>query len=111
MSYFNEFSRIQIAREPAQATLRNSIGHITESMPRRHTPRKINGATEDGRSIPAARPHAAIAPAYLVIERMLARVVEPTLSIPPAQRSFANGLAGPDSSLRSITSAAPRFFR
>src|SRR5882762_1049129 len=111
MSYFNEFSRIQIAREPAQATLRNSIGHITESMPRRHTPRKINGATEDGRSIPAARPQAATAPPYLVIESRLASVVDPTLSMPPAQRSFASGLAGADSSLRSITSLAPRPFR
>src|SRR3977135_4736934 len=90
-----------------QATLRNSIGHITESMRRRHTPRKINGATEDGRSIPAARPHAAIAPAYLVIERMLARVVEPTLSIPPAQRSFANGLARPHSPPPAAPLAAP----
>ena len=48
-------------------------------------------------------PHAAIAPPYSVIERMLASVVEPTLSIPPAHRSFASGLAGPDSSARSIT--------
>ena len=72
-----------------------AIGHITESMPRRHTPRKINGATEDGRSMPAARPQAAMAPPYFVIESRLASVVEPTLSTPPAQRSFASGLAGP----------------
>src|SRR5258705_11342016 len=94
-----------------QATLRNSIGHITESMPKRHTLRKINGATEDGRSIPAARPHAAMAPRDFGIERMLASVDDPTLSTPPAQRSFANGLAGPHSSPPLITSAAPRTFR
>ncbi len=61
--------------------------------------------------MPAASPHAATAPAYFVIDRMLASVVEPTLSIPPAQRSLASGLAGPDSSLRSITSVAPRPLR
>ena len=52
-----------------------------------------------------------MAPPYLVIERRLASVVEPTLSTPPAQRSLASGLAGAESSLRSITSAAPRLFR
>src|SRR6202007_3354966 len=93
-----------------QAASRAAKGHITESMPRRHTPRKINGATEDGRSMPAARPQAAMAPPYFVIESRLASVVEPTLSTPPAQRSLANGLEGPDSSLRSITSAAPSAF-
>src|SRR5438876_5863 len=34
--------------------------------------------------------------AYLVIDSRLASVVEPTLSMPPAQRSLASGLAGPD---------------
>src|ERR1700689_3925413 len=76
-------------------------------MPNRHTPLKINGATEDGRSMPAARPQAATAPRYLVIERTLASVVEPTLSIPPAQRSLASGFAGPESWGRSLTSAPP----
>ena len=45
--------------------------------------------------MPAARPQAAMAPPYFVIESRLASVVEPTLSMPPAQRSFASGLAGP----------------
>ena len=44
--------------------------------------------------MPAASPQAAIAPRYLVIDRRLASVVEPTLSTPPAQRSLASGLAG-----------------
>ena len=57
--------------------------------------------------MPAARPQAAMAPAYFVIDRTLASVVEPTLSTPPAQRSFESGFAVPDNSLRSITSAAP----
>ena len=61
--------------------------------------------------MPAARPQAAIAPPYLVIESRFASVVEPTLSTPPAQRSLAMGLAAPDNSLRSITSAAPISFR
>src|SRR4029077_10886541 len=107
----DSFARSRSLARRLQATLRRSIGHITESMPRRHTPRKINGATEDGRSIPAARPQAPTAPPYFVIESRLASVVDPTLSMPPAQRSFAGGLAGPESSLRSITSLAPRPFK
>ena len=95
----------------AHAAFRCSIGHITDSMPRRQTPRKMNGATDDGRSIPAASPQAATAPPYLVIDRTFESVVDPTLSIPPAHRSFASGLAGPDNSLRSITSAAPMSLR
>ena len=42
--------------------------------------------------MPAARPQAAMAPRYFVIERILASVVEPTLSMPPAQRSLASDL-------------------
>src|SRR6201999_3376339 len=95
----------------SQAALRGKMGHITESMPRRHAPRKMNGATEAGRSMPAASPPAAMAPPYFFIDNRWASVVDPTLSTPPAQRSLASGLAGPLSSLRSITSAAPRLFR
>ena len=96
MSDFSKFCPVQIAGQAAPGELALLSGHITESMPRRHTPRKINGATEDGRSMPAARPQAAMAPPYLVIESRFASVVEPTLSMPPAQRSFASGFAGPD---------------
>ena len=53
---------VHLRKESDKAALRWSIGDITESMPRRHTPRKMKGATEEGRSMPAARPQAAIAP-------------------------------------------------
>src|SRR5437660_1333068 len=92
----DSFVRSRSDARRCQAAFRGSIGHITESMPRRHTPRKINGATEDGRSIPAARPQAAIAPPYFVIDSRLASVVEPTLSTPPAQMGLAHAPAGAD---------------
>ena len=61
-------------------------------MPKSDTPRKMNGATLPGRSMPPASPQAATAPPYLVIDSRLASVVEPTESMPPAQRSLASGL-------------------
>src|SRR6266851_4385572 len=64
------------------ASRRNFCGHITESMPIRVTPRRMNGATLPGRSMPPASPQAATAPPYRVMDRTLARVVEPTASMP-----------------------------
>ena len=61
--------------------------------------------------MPPARPQAAMAPPYFVIDSTLASVVEPTVSTPAAQRSLASGRTGPESSLRSRISAAPRPFR
>src|SRR5215207_3763962 len=94
-----------------QASSRSGFGAITESIPRSDTPRRMNGATEVGRSMPPASPQAAIAPRYFVIERRFASVVEPTASMPAAQRSLASGFAAPESSLRSTISAAPRSLR
>src|SRR6266436_3678639 len=45
-----------------QASRRRSSGHITESTPTSDTPRRMNGATVAGRSIPPASPQAATAP-------------------------------------------------
>jgi hypothetical protein len=94
-----------------QASCRRSRGHITESMPISDTPRRMNGATEAGKSIPPASPQAATAPPWRVIDSTLASVVEPTESMPPAHRSWPSGLAAPASSLRSMISPAPRPLR
>src|ERR1051325_10526288 len=64
---------------------------MTESMPKSDPPHKMNGATLPGRSMPPARPQAAMAPPYFVIDNALASVAEPTESMPPAQRSLASG--------------------
>src|SRR5215510_3763301 len=69
------------------ATRRLSSGHITESMPMSDTPRRMNGATVAGRSIPPASPQAATAPPYRGIDSTLASVVDPTVSMPPTHRS------------------------
>ena len=90
-----------------QASVRSFGEHCTESMPNRETPLKMKGATLPGRSIPAARPQAATTPPYLVMERTLASVAEPTESTAAAQRSLASGLGGPLSSARSMISFAP----
>src|SRR6266567_7049297 len=73
--------------------------------------RRMNGATEPGRSMPPANPHAATAPPYRVMESTLASVVEPTLSMPPAQRSLPSDLGVPASSARSMIYAAPSPWR
>src|SRR6202040_1225674 len=57
-------------------------------MPSNEMPRKMNGATDAGRSKPCARPQAAMAPPYFVIDRRLASACEPAQSTPPAQRPF-----------------------
>jgi len=44
------------------AVRRSSIGAMTDSTPTRRTPRRMNGATDDGRSIPPALPHATTVP-------------------------------------------------
>ncbi len=61
--------------------------------------------------MPPARPQAATAPRYLVVAQALASVWLPTVSTTPAQRSLPIGLPGADSSLRSMTSAAPNAFK
>ena len=63
-------------------------------MPKSDTPRKMNGATVVGKSMPPASPQAAIAPSDFIIESALASVLEPTESMPPAQRSLASGRTG-----------------
>src|ERR1700712_5567410 len=92
----------------AQAARRFERRVVTLLMPSSETPRRMKGATEAGRSMPCARPQAAIAPSARVIARRLARVAEPTASIPAAQRSLARGRGVPDRSARSMISAAPR---
>ena len=107
--HLRELSPIEVSLQALDhAACRSATGRMTESMPRSETPRRINGATEVGKSMPPASPQAATAPPYRVIDSTLASVVEPTVSMPPAKRSFANGLAGPASSLRSMMSAAPK---
>ncbi len=76
------------------ASIRSSRGHITESMPSRLTPRSRNGITVAGRSLPPARPQAATLARYLSWVRIVAKVVPPTASIAPAQRSLSSGRAG-----------------
>src|SRR5215207_1607227 len=44
------------------ASRRRGCGHMTESMPMSDTARRMNGATDPGRSMPPARPQAATAP-------------------------------------------------
>ena len=80
-------------------------------MPASVTPRKMKGATLDGKSMPWARPQAVTTPPYFVLAQALARVWLPTVSTTPAQRSLASGLPGADNSARSITSAAPSWRR
>ena len=46
----------------AKPSCRSAIGRMTESMPSSDTPRKINGATDVGKSMPPASPQAATAP-------------------------------------------------
>jgi hypothetical protein len=50
---------------------------MTEPMPRSEAPRRINGATEVGKSMPPASPQAATSAPERVIESTLASVVEP----------------------------------
>jgi hypothetical protein len=81
---------------------------MTESMPRSEAPRRINGATEVGKSMPPASPQAATVPPQRVIESTLASVVERTASMPPTKRPFPSGFVG---ALRSMISVAPKLFR
>src|SRR5690625_1724569 len=46
------------------ALIRSSRGHCTLSIPISDTPRRMNGATLAGKSIPCARPHAVTTPRY-----------------------------------------------
>ncbi len=93
------------------ACTRRGLGMWTESIPKSDTPRRMNGATLVGRSIPPASPHAATAPWYDVAAITFASVLEPTLSTPPAHLSFASGRGSPESSARGMISVAPSPFR
>src|SRR5262245_65038408 len=57
-----KLSPIEVARQPLprRSPIRNRT--MTESMPRSEAPRRINGATEVGKSMPPASPQAATAP-------------------------------------------------
>jgi len=105
------FPRSRSLSNPCHAIRRSAVGRMTESMPRSETPRRINGATEVGKSMPPASPQAATAPPQRVIETTLASVVEPTASMPPAQRPFPSGFAGPASSLRSMDPGRAQAFQ
>ena len=91
-------------RGPAAARPRSArrSGHITESMPSRLTPRSRNGITVAGRSLPPASPQAATLARYLSCVRIVAKVVPPTASIAPAQRSLSSGRAGSAASARAV---------
>ena len=78
----------------AQASSRSAFGSVTELMPSSDTPRRMKGATEVGRSMPAALPQAATAPPAFVMAMTLARMVEPTVSTAPAQRSLSRSFGG-----------------
>ena len=71
----------------------------------------MNGATDPGRSMPPASPHAATAPPERVIDSTLASVVEPTESTAAAQRSLASGFGAPLNVARSMISSAPSSVR
>ena len=83
-------------------------GHITESIPKRLTPRNRIGITVAGSSLPPASPQAATLAWYFSWVRIVPKVVPPTASTAPAQRSASSGRDGFDASVvRSISSAAP----
>ena len=71
-------------RRAVPGRVRAGTGAITESTPSRLTPRRMCGRTVVGRSLPAARPHAATAPRYLVCLRTVASGAAPTVSTAPA---------------------------
>src|SRR3984893_19533445 len=94
------------------ASSRRDEGHMTESIPRRFTPRSRNGMTVCSSLLPPASPTAATDPAYLVCARTRASVLPPTESMHPAQRSVSKGrLDGSTHAERSTTAVAPRFFK
>src|SRR5262245_35805623 len=51
-----KLSPIEVARQPLSRHCRSAIGRTTEPMPRSEAPRRINGATEVGKSMPPASP-------------------------------------------------------
>ncbi|MNV92679.1 hypothetical protein D3C71_1872990 [compost metagenome] len=91
--------------------MRSAFGRLTLSMPSKATPRRMNGATDAGKSMPWASPQAATAPRYCMAAQTLAKVWLPTESTAPAQRSLARGLPGSDRLARSMISLAPRRLR
>jgi hypothetical protein len=59
-------ARDLLVQQRFHASRRRSSGHITESTPMSDTPRRMNGATVAGRSIPPANPQAATAPLLIL---------------------------------------------
>ena len=84
---------------------------MTLSIPNNETPLKIKGATEAGKSMPCAKPHAATAPPYFILAQTFARVWLPTESTAAAHCSFIKGLPGADNSALSIISVAPKLVK
>ena len=82
-----------------QISLRRLIGVSPESIPSKLTPRKINGKTVVGKLADATNPVAAVAPPRLIDLSNVAKVVHPTVSTAPTQRSLSNGFL--DSSFTS----------
>ena len=93
----------------SHARTRFSLGAMTLSMPASVTPRRMNGATDIGRSRPCARPHGGDAAAVLghgdgVGQRVRAGNVDGARPALLAERPRA----GDDSSSRAMISVAPR---
>ena len=100
------FSRSSpLARRP-HAVRQSAIGDMTDSMPNSEAPHRINGATEIGKSMPAAHPQAATGPPWRVVASILVSVIEPTESTASAQRGFARVFAASANLLRSPISLA-----
>ena len=84
------------------------MGHCTESIPSKDTPRKINGNTLTLRSAEAVSPQHVTAPPYWVAFMACARYSPPTVSIAPAYCSFNIGRSlFSSSSSRVMTLIAP----
>ena len=87
---------------------RSSVGVNPESMPNKLTPRRINGKTVVDNSDEATNPVAATAPPRFAALSSAAKVVPPTVSTAPAQRSLSNGFFDSSfTSSRLIISDAP----
>src|SRR5947209_16684712 len=88
------------------------MGVVPESMPRRHTPRRMKGATVVLRLMLAARPIAAMVPPVIMVLAIQASTSPPRLSTAPAQVALSSGLIFERSRLfLDITSLAPRFLK
>ena len=101
---------------PSRITI-STAGHVAgleRLAASRHRPElavSVNGATDAGRSMPCASPHAATHPFSWVIDSTLASVWLPTASTAPAHRILPSARAGPDSSSRGTIVVAPSMCR